>query len=231
MTKIPEDHEAARALKSELERLGRERGAAWEARSGRRRRRAGRIVFGSAAAALAAAVVATATTSVFDPAPTREAGRLPPALERAPSDARLSDVRVPDPAGGPPWGARLYTSEEGLPCVDIGRLSGGRLGVVRDGTFVPFGDRAPGACATARSQHLVIQVRRDPGPDAGRSILYGLADRAVAKVALERRGRRRRLRIAPDGVILRVRRGVDAFAGVTLVTRVAGRTRRSRLLR
>jgi len=50
--------------------------------------------------------------------------------------ARLLGVSVPDPAGGLPWGMRIVRTTRGLVCVQIGRLLGGRLGVLgQDGLF------------------------------------------------------------------------------------------------
>ena len=230
MTRIPDDHQASRALQEEFERLGRERA---RARVPSRRRPGGRAIASAIAAVLAAAAAATAATGLLEDRDTvrREPHKLPPSLEGAPADRRLSPVRVPDPGGGLPWGARTYTSELGLSCVVIGRVRGDRLGVVRDGRFVPFGDRAPGACGTRPSQHLVVQVRRASDPAPGRSVLYGVADRAVRSLILEGRGGEEPIRIGSDGVFLHVRAGSEAFRGASLVSRVAGRVRRSRLLR
>ncbi len=44
--------------------------------------------------------------------------------------AHLLPLRVPDPAGGPPWGLRLVTTSRGLTCVELGRVVDGRLGVL-----------------------------------------------------------------------------------------------------
>jgi hypothetical protein len=65
-----------------------------------------------------------------------------------PAGTRLLSLRVPDPAGGPPWGMRLiFTTEDGRGstaaggaahwgCVQIGRIVDGELGVLgQDGAF------------------------------------------------------------------------------------------------
>lgn len=49
---------------------------------------------------------------------------------------RLESIRVPDPAGGPPWGMRTLRTTRGYGCVQVGRVVGDRLGVLgRDGAF------------------------------------------------------------------------------------------------
>ncbi len=53
-----------------------------------------------------------------------------------PGTARLTTLRVPDPAGGPPWGLRTLRTTREQGCVQIGRVVGGRLGVLgQDGSF------------------------------------------------------------------------------------------------
>ncbi|HEY3830605.1 MAG TPA: hypothetical protein VGL57_15550 [Solirubrobacteraceae bacterium] len=52
------------------------------------------------------------------------------------TSVRLLPISVPDPAGGPPWGLRYLQTTRGLGCVEVGRVVGGRLGVLgRDGSF------------------------------------------------------------------------------------------------
>jgi hypothetical protein len=53
-----------------------------------------------------------------------------------PGGGRLLGLRVADPDGGPPWGMRTVSTTRGLRCVQIGRIVGGRLGVLgQDGAF------------------------------------------------------------------------------------------------
>lgn len=50
--------------------------------------------------------------------------------------ARLLSLRVPDPAGGLPWGMRIVHTTRGLVCVQIGRVYHGQLGELGiDGAF------------------------------------------------------------------------------------------------
>lgn len=53
-----------------------------------------------------------------------------------PASIALLSLRVPDPAGGPPWGLRELKTTRGLMCVQVGRVVDGRIGVLgRDGAF------------------------------------------------------------------------------------------------
>jgi len=62
-----------------------------------------------------------------------------------PASIALLSLRVPDPAGGPPWGLRELKTTRGLMCVQVGRIVDGRIGVLGrygafrdDGAFHPF---------------------------------------------------------------------------------------------
>jgi hypothetical protein len=49
---------------------------------------------------------------------------------------RVLPVSTPDPAGGPPWGMRVYSTKVGEGCVQVGRLLDGKLGAIgQDNAF------------------------------------------------------------------------------------------------
>lgn len=53
-----------------------------------------------------------------------------------PRSEGLLGIAAADPAGGPPWTMRAYKTSRGLGCVQVGRLVGGRIGVLgQDGAF------------------------------------------------------------------------------------------------
>jgi hypothetical protein len=50
--------------------------------------------------------------------------------------SRLEPVSTPDPSGGPPWGMRVFSTKQGVGCLEVGRLFDGRLGALgEDGAF------------------------------------------------------------------------------------------------
>jgi hypothetical protein len=230
MTPIPDNHPTFKKLRDDLERAGREMERSM-ARSARRRR-ARRVaivvltLLGLAAAAVGARELIDDSSPVPpDPRP------LPPDRRRAVEDARLSPVQVPDPAGGLPWGARTYTSVRGGACVVVGRVRQGRVGVLVGRRFSPLPRAAQGACAPDADDHIAFSVRLYPGPDAGRSVVYGVVDRAVTSMSLRRLGRFSPVEIAPDGVFLVVRAGTTALRGARLRWVEDGRRHEVRLLR
>jgi hypothetical protein len=88
------------------------------------------IVTGSALAATGAFRTGAPVGAEVPAIPTVNQGAVLPA-----SVAVLS-LRVPDPAGGPPWGLRELKTTRGLMCVQVGRIVDGRIGVLgRDGAF------------------------------------------------------------------------------------------------
>lgn len=97
------------------------------------------VVTGSALAATGAFRTGAPVGAEVPANPTANEGAVLPA-----SIALLS-LRVPDPAGGPPWGLRELKTTRGLMCVQVGRIVDGRIGVLGldgafrdDGAFHPF---------------------------------------------------------------------------------------------
>jgi hypothetical protein len=61
---------------------------------------------------------------------------------------RLLAISTPDPAGGPPWGMRIYSTTRGSGCIQVGRLLYGKLGAIgEDGAFQDDGLFHPTALA------------------------------------------------------------------------------------
>jgi hypothetical protein len=102
------------------------------------------LVLGGTSAALAAAgVFQTGAPITTQPgyAPVANVGWGAPIA----GSMRLLALRVPDPAGGPPWGLGIFKTTRGLACAVTGRVVNGRLGALGidyvftdDGRFHPL---------------------------------------------------------------------------------------------
>jgi hypothetical protein len=135
-------------LGAEVERVARAEGAG--ARVARRRRvgpssRRVLVLAIVTVIALAAAAVA-ATTGLLTGEPVKDPRGIGFGNPRSglgvplPKTARLSPIRMADPAGGLPWGVRSVSTTRGLSCAQVGRVQDGRLGVVgQDGAFANDG--------------------------------------------------------------------------------------------
>jgi len=107
----------------------------------RRRRPWWRISLLGGGATLALAATAYGTAQLLLPegdpvpkAPPEQRASLP---QMDPGTSRLISLRADDPEGGLPWGVAVSRSKDGrIFCAQVGRVQGGKLGVVgRDGTF------------------------------------------------------------------------------------------------
>lgn len=125
---------ALRALRDELDRLARRD----EAQAIPRRRwgvlMGGLAVVSASGAALAASGVLTGSP-VRDPGHQKLTAHAGDGVVVA-SSAKLLALRVPDPAGGPPWALRTLRTTRALGCVQLGRVVDGQFGVLgQDGAF------------------------------------------------------------------------------------------------
>jgi hypothetical protein len=104
----------------------------------RRRGRAlrhGRVVPLIAVGLLALSAVALAARAVIQTGSPAQAPFASSTLNREfgkvlDGSGQLLALRVSDPAGGPPWGMRVLSTTRGLGCAQVGRVVGGRLGVL-----------------------------------------------------------------------------------------------------
>ena len=81
------------------------------------------------------AYAATRLIKTGEPVPTRPGGSS--GLDAiVPGTTRLLSIRAADPAGGPPWGLRVFRTKTNTACVQSGRVVGEKLGVLgQDGVF------------------------------------------------------------------------------------------------
>jgi hypothetical protein len=99
---------------------------------------------GALAVMAAASAQADAPVPVGDPVP---AGPVGDAAQpdrglgvALPDSVRLTELRVADPGGGPPWGLRALKTTRGMGCAQVGRVQDEQIGLLgRDGAFADDG--------------------------------------------------------------------------------------------
>ncbi|HEY4099139.1 MAG TPA: hypothetical protein VGM33_26675 [Baekduia sp.] len=136
------------ALGAEIERMARAgdgRGRVGRHRSWLRAGRRPTLVLALAGLVLVVAAAAlAATTGLLTGEPVKDRGvhfRSDRGLGTVvPGSAHLTALRVPDPAGGLPWGLRTVRTTRQMGCVQVGRVLDGKLGVLgQDGAFANDG--------------------------------------------------------------------------------------------
>jgi hypothetical protein len=212
VSRIPDDHLAARDLQRQLQ----DAAVRLHPKARRRRRMLGR---GTALGLIAVAVGVGGATAgkvlTDDGNPVKGDRGQPGDLIRVPDDARLSSARVPDPAGGLVWGARTYVNQEGATCVVVGRVRGGELGVLKKGAFHALPSSAPGVCGDPDGREPMVAVRTyDAGP--ARTLLFGAVSRRVSSATFTANGRATAIPIADDGVYLAIFEGHPNLHGAKL---------------
>lgn len=110
------------------------------------------------------------------------------------SSARLTALRVDDPAGGLPWGLQVARTTRGAGCVQVGRVRDGRLGVLGqdgafrdDGLFHPLGPEVTqaGQCQpldAAGKLYLAVSYQGMPASAWPRACATERQVRAVAEM-------------------------------------------------
>src|SRR4051794_34761732 len=130
-------------------------------------------------AALALSAALASPIAPFAPADTTPEQRV------APATSAVSALRVPDPERGQPaWTLRLARSETGLQCSTVGQVRDGTFGLLGlDGAFRALPEPNVDACAEpgAISGTRVFAAK---GSRDVRSVVYGVAGPAVARVTV-----------------------------------------------
>jgi hypothetical protein len=227
--------------------------------AGRRRapRRSLRLALVVSASVLLLAAAAFAATRIIDVGekvpPFTDVPQDAPSRQDASRTSRLVPLRVADPAGGPPWGIRLFRMPNDLACVQVGRVVGDRVGVL--GSEGAFGDDgrfhalpAQGAMAlkcgrrdgagrlaltgfggprTAGAADAYLATGRGPiPPEARRTVEWGFAGPKATRVTYTAPGIRRtyRTRAADEWAYLFVLRGAHREGRRLTITYAGGRT-------
>lgn len=179
----------------------------------RRTRAVRRPALAAAVASLTIAATATGTALVLTHGdPIRPAPLTDFTADQRPllGSDHLSGVQTADPAGGAPWGLRVYRSETGDPCAIVGQLSDGKVGSVSQGTFHELPLSGPGTCVhfIGRERPLSMVTRRFVGPgEAPRTAIYGIAGPLVTRIKLDNGTTTQTIVPAKDGAYLAVFEG------------------------
>ena len=160
------------------------------------RRRGSRLLLVTAAVLLllGTAAVALAASGVILTGAAVPASRLASPSAGAglpqPGKWKLLSLRVPDPAGGPPWGMRLVQTTRGLVCVQLGRVQEGVLGELGIGWCLQRRPPLPPGRPRCPA-HLHRRCRRRRHAQRTRQLRDRLRrrDRPRAGVGKRRRGR------------------------------------------
>lgn len=155
---------------------------------------------------------AAADVLTEDPPPREGADTTP-----RPNTATL-DAAAVDPAGGPRWRMRVYESQDGRRCSQVGQESGDRIGHVRgDGGFRELQLHEGGSCVQLASQaaSVIITTLSDVPVTAEvepeRTIVRGLARPDVAAIRIVGSSDERTLEPSGRGAFLAVYEGTLTF--------------------
>jgi hypothetical protein len=135
------------------------------------------------ATVVAAGLGVAAASAVTETPPEKE----PP--EMAPQNGTEAiGARAEDPAGGPGWAVRRYTSTSGAACVEVGRYDGETFGVVdASGALTPQPLGVGATCGELDQDAALVAVNRYAAREGqpARTVLFGRSDTRVADVAMK----------------------------------------------
>ena len=161
------------------------------------------LVIGGAGAGSAAA---TLTVLRGSPIPAPRSVDLQPAMTARASTQQVNPLRSAAPAGGPVFALRTGTSETGLRCVTVGEISEGRFGLTgTDGAFRDMPPALVDGCGTLSDRSAAVvgaRVFDSPRYADVRTVVYGIAGRAVRSATAIVRGREQRLPLSGGAFVL-----------------------------
>lgn len=188
---------------------------------------------GTTAAAAGAGTLYALRGSVI-PAPA--AVDVPREQTPVPGSARVSALRVADPAGdAPPWTLRIARSDTGYLCSTVGQVQDGDFGIVGlDRRFRPLAEGIADSCGQEqRGTASLIGARVFDGrtPREVRTVVNGVAGTGLRRVDVETAGGTTRAAVDPQaGAFAAVLRGYPEDLGLRVRLRFAdGRMQREDL--
>jgi hypothetical protein len=176
---------------------------------------------------LLAATAAAATLLVLRGSviPSPAARDVQPAMRPIAGTQQLLGLRAADPVGGAPWGIRTARSQTGLVCSSVGRVVGGRIGVIGfDGRFRDLPVGVLDSCGQEHADAAALMGARvfDAKRRADvRTVLYGVAGANLRSATALTPGARRSLRIGPGGAFLTVLAGYPEDSALRVILRFA----------
>jgi hypothetical protein len=159
-----------------------------------------------ALALVAATAFAAGVLPLGKPLPGPPRGDIPPRLLPRAGTTRLDPLRIPDTAGGLPWGVRVSTSRSGATCYAFGRVQQRRLGLVdMQGRFRPLPLTGVGSCGDLSVDPVAFDIRRVTTADGRtRTLVGGVAGRDVQRLVAEQPAPARKLTPSATGAFLLV---------------------------
>jgi hypothetical protein len=183
----PLDIDALEDLAAQFRQLGNE---AATNRHRRRRtiKRPTRPVLIAAVTAVVLTCTASAATLVLregTPLPEAPAGDFTADQLPLPETSRLAGVQTTDPAGGAPWGVRVFSNAAGAHCFAPGRVVDGKLGVISGGVFRELPLRGPGTCVQFNGREVPLGMVARYYPPEDRTAIYGVASPLVTSIGFQ----------------------------------------------
>ncbi|MDA0180128.1 hypothetical protein OJ997_07465 [Solirubrobacter phytolaccae] len=216
---------------AELVRAARADEAAARARRGWLARIPRAVVLGFGAALLlaAGAVAAGLVIGRDDPIPPAPADQVPAELAPVPGTAKLNELNVPDPDGGPAWDVRTSRSTTGAVCATVGQVLDGELGLVGlDRRFRALPAGAADTCSTPQPHGATLAGARafqGGGRLSALTVVNGVAAPDVREVIAVGGGRTQRLKLGPDHAFLAIFKGSpDQLRPRVVLTDATGKT-------
>lgn len=187
-----------------------------------------RAVIAVAMLVAAAGGIVSASAIALDPKPDHPAAD----YEQA-TGVEQRGTPVDDPRGGPPWAVRSNDTTSGQRCVTVGRTDGVAFGPVdSSGRVLDAGRARSGMCGNVGDNPLQVGLAEfaDTAGTGPRSVLFGIADASVERIAVSARGVEKIVDLDEQRTFAEVREGLSADDDWTIIATLRDGTEVKRTL-